>query len=143
VRSSIDRRDGFLNRLAQVSKQKGTHYKIEERRGNFMRSDAQSTVKEMLTKEQPPDGIFAVNDEMALGALEALRQKRSHKDTVIVGFDAIQEAVTAVKDGRLAATIAQDPVGIGKKSATAVEKLLKHEPVVKDEFLTPSLIRHG
>jgi ribose transport system substrate-binding protein len=142
VRSSIDRRAGFLDRLTQIYKQKGLHYKIVERRGNFMRSDAQRTLNEMLSKGQQPDGIFAVNDEMALGALEALRQERSHKKTVIVGFDAIQEAVTAVKDGRLAATIAQDPVAIGKKSAAAVEKLLKQEPVVKDEFLTPNLIRH-
>jgi ribose transport system substrate-binding protein len=140
VRAAIDRRLGFLNRLAELSKQNGSHYKLIERTANFTRSEAQSTLDGLLSMGQQPEGIFAANDEMALGALEALRQKKSAHKTVVVGFDAIQEAVSAVKDGRLAATIAQDPVGIGKRSAITVEKLLNHEPIEKDQFLSPKMV---
>jgi ribose transport system substrate-binding protein len=140
VRAAIDRRQGFIERLAELGKQNGTKYKVVERTANFTRSEAQSTLDGMLSMGQQPDGIFAANDEMALGALEALRQKKSAHKTVVVGFDAIQEAVAAVKDGRMAATIAQDPVGIGKKSAIAVDRLFKHERIDKDQFLSPKAV---
>jgi ribose transport system substrate-binding protein len=140
VRAAIDRRQGFLDRLAELSKQNGCKYKVIERTANFTRSEAQSTLDGLLSMGQQPDGIFAANDEMALGALEALRQKKSAHKSVVVGFDAIQEAVAAVKDGRLVATIAQDPMGIGKKSAITVDKLLKDEPIEKDQFLAPKAV---
>jgi len=140
VRAAIDRKQGFLTRLAELSKKSGTRYKVIERTANFTRSEAQSAVDGLLSMGQKPDGIFAANDEMAMGALEALRQKKNDHKTVVVGFDAIQEAVTAVKDGRLAATIAQDPVGIGRRAADTLDKLLKHEPVEKDQYLAPKVV---
>lgn len=65
-------------------------------------------------------GVFAHNDEMALGALEAIAA--SNKDIKVVGFDATDDAVAAVKDGRMAATVAQQP---DKMGATAVEVAIK------------------
>ena len=52
-------------------------------------------------------GVFAHNDEMALGALEAI--EASGKDIKVVGFDATDDAQKAVKEGKLAATVAQKP----------------------------------
>ena len=77
-------------------------------------------------KEKNPDvlskiqAVFAANDEMALGAVEAI--SGAGKDILVVGFDATDDAVAAINEGRMAATIAQQPDLIG---ATAVENAVK------------------
>lgn len=65
-------------------------------------------------------GVFAHNDEMALGALEAVESLG--KDIVIIGFDATDDAVYAVQNGTMKATVAQQPELMG---ATAIETALK------------------
>lgn len=50
-------------------------------------------------------GVFAHNDEMALGAVEAIGSRK----IVVVGFDATDDAQAAVKAGKMAATVAQKP----------------------------------
>ena len=52
--------------------------------------------------------VFAQNDEMALGAQKAL-EAANMKDVLVVGFDATDDAVDAVKEGKMAATVAQQP----------------------------------
>jgi len=141
--ASGDRRFGFIDRLTKLGRQNSVQYKITERNANFLRTDAQSIVDGLLNTDQEFDGIFAANDEMALGALEALRQKNSEGKTIVIGFDATQEAVNAVDDGRLAATIAQDPIGMGQRAADTVDKLIKHEPVEKEQILSPTVVTHG
>ncbi len=141
MEATIERRLGFITRLSQLEKQNSVHYKLIERTANFARSEAQSVVDGLLSMGQQLDGIFAANDEMALGASEALRQKSAGHKTFVVGFDAIHEAVTAIKDGRLAATIAQDPVGIGQRAAKTVERLLNHQTVPKEQMLLPTVVR--
>jgi len=64
--------------------------------------------------------VFAANDEMALGAVEAV--SGAGKNVIIVGFDATDDAIAAIKEGRMAATIAQQPDLIG---STAIENALK------------------
>ena len=61
----------------------------------------------------PPQVIVAANDDMALGAIEAVKA-RNLKGVVIIGFDALPEALAKVRDGELTATIEQFP---GKQSA--------------------------
>jgi ribose transport system substrate-binding protein len=135
-----ERRAGFIDRLAEIGKEGQTPYKITEKSADFLRAQAQSTVTELLTMGQSYEGIFAANDEMALGALEALRLKHNQSKVVIIGFDAIEEATKAVKDGGLAATIAQDPAGMGQRAAQTVEKLFQNKPVEKEQILPPKAI---
>ncbi len=68
----------------------------------------------------PPQVIVAANDDMALGALEAVKA-RNLKGIVIIGFDALPEALGKIRDGELTATIEQFP---GKQSATGVDILV-------------------
>jgi ribose transport system substrate-binding protein len=82
--------------------------------------------------------VFAANDEMALGALEAI--SGSGKNVLVVGFDATDDAVEAVKAGRMGGTIAQQPALLG---ATAVEnavKLMGGESIEKDIPVEVTLI---
>ena len=74
-------------------------------------------------------GIFAHNDEMALGALEALAA--TGKDIKVVGFDATDDAVAAVKAGKMLATVAQQPDQMGKTAVDTAITLAEGETVEK------------
>jgi ribose transport system substrate-binding protein len=73
--------------------------------------------------------VFAHNDEMALGALQAIQS--SGKKIAVVGFDATDDAVKAVNDGKLTATVAQKPGSIGDTAVKTALKVLKGEQVEK------------
>ena len=72
-------------------------------------------------------GVFAHNDEMALGALKAIQSAK--KDVKVIGFDATDDALKAVEDGTLAATIAQQPDLMGKTAVETAVKLIAGETV--------------
>jgi ribose transport system substrate-binding protein len=72
-------------------------------------------VYENILQAQPEiDGTFAHNDEMILGAIEAAEAAGRADAIIFVGFDAVDDAVQAVRDGKLAATIAQQPALMGQ-----------------------------
>ncbi len=134
-----ERRLGFTERLAEIGKDGQMPFKVTEKTADFLRSQARSTV-EGLVPGQTFDGIFAANDEMALGALEGLHKKNVQNKVVLIGFDAIQEATKAIDVGAMEATIAQDPVGMGERAAVTVYKLCNKKAVEKDQLLPPRLI---
>ena len=87
------------------------------------------TVTENILQAQPEvNAIFAHNDEMALGAIKAL-EASGRKNVMVVGFDATDDAVKAVKDGKMAATVAQKPFEIGAKGIEIADKVAKKETV--------------
>ena len=95
---------------------------VAKQTANFNRAEGLSVMENILQANPDVTGVFAHNDEMALGALEAI--EASGKDITVVGFDATDDAVQAVEDGRLAGTIAQKPEMIGEMAIeTAVQSL--------------------
>src|SRR5271165_7459201 len=114
---AIDRNKGLHNVLDKA----GDKYKIVfEQTALFQRDKGLSVTESMLAgTKDPPQVIVAANDDMALGALEAVKA-RNLKDIVIIGFDALPEALAKVRDGELTATIEQFP---GKQSAIGVDML--------------------
>lgn len=92
------------------------------------------TVMENILQAQPEiDAVFAHNDEMALGALIAIQSAGRADKIVVVGFDATDDAVQAVQDGRMLATVAQQPRLIGALGVEVALKVLQGEQV--DEFV--------
>ncbi|MER9553011.1 substrate-binding domain-containing protein, partial [Mesorhizobium sp. M0322] len=94
-----------------------------------------------LAPTATPDAIVCANDDMALGAMEACAA-RNFTDVKIYGFDALPEALVAVRDGKLAGTVEQFP---GEQSRTAVRIAVafakdKTEPKEKLVLLTPIVI---
>ncbi len=73
------------------------------------------------------NALNLLNDEMALGALEAI--KASKRDILVVGFDATDDAVASVEAGDMAATVAQQPELMGKIAVETAVKALKGEKV--------------
>lgn len=94
---------------------------------DFDRTKGLNVTENLLASKGDVQAIFAQNDEMALGALRAVGA--ANKKVLIVGFDGTDDGVKAVKSGKLAATIAQQPELIGSLGVEAADKILKGEKV--------------
>lgn len=94
---------------------------------DFDRTKGLNVTENLLASKAEVQAIFAQNDEMALGALRAVNT--ANKKVLIVGFDGTDDGVKAVKSGKLAATIAQQPDVIGSLGVATADKILKGEKV--------------
>jgi ABC-type sugar transport system substrate-binding protein len=114
---AIDRNKGLHNVLDSMSDK----YKIVfEQTAGFDRAKGLAVTEAALAgMAEPPKVIVAANDDMALGALEAVKA-RNLSGITIIGFDALPEALAKVRDGELTATIEQFP---GKQSSLGVQIL--------------------
>ncbi|WP_459995879.1 D-ribose ABC transporter substrate-binding protein [Marinitoga arctica] len=100
---------------------------IAKQTANFNRAEGLSVMENLLQAYPDIDAVFAQNDEMALGAIEAIKSEGKLGKIVVVGFDAIPDAVNAVKKGEMAATVAQQPALMGQLAVKkAVEYLETH-----------------
>lgn len=95
---------------------------------DFDRAKALNETTNLLQGHPNLKGIFAENDEMALGAIKALGA-RAGKDVMVVGFDGTPDGLKAIQDGSLAATVAQQPKLLGSKAVEQAVKAAKGEPV--------------
>lgn len=95
---------------------------------HYDRTDGMHVMQELLATYPQVQAVFAQNDEMALGALHTL-QNLGRTDVLVVGFDGTNDAVKAVKNGEMAATIAQQPEKIGAKGVEMADKVLKGEKI--------------
>jgi ribose transport system substrate-binding protein len=86
---------------------------------DFNRGRAGLAAEEILRTPRPVQGIFAVNDEMALGAAVAVAAAGGGRSVAVIGVDGIPEALDAVKRGALAATVAQYPYTVGQLGVEA------------------------
>ncbi|MBQ9935190.1 MAG: D-ribose ABC transporter substrate-binding protein [Lachnospiraceae bacterium] len=119
--AAIDRGTGFHN-IAD-----GKLTVVASQVANFDRTEGMTVMENMLQANPDIQGVFAANDEMALGALEAI--SGANKDVVVVGFDATDDAIAAIKAGRMDATIAQQPDLIGSTSIEYAVKLINGESI--------------
>ena len=120
--ATIDRGQGFHN----VADKKLNV--VASQTGDFNRSDGMSVMENMLQADSGIQGVFAHNDEMALGAVEAIGSRK----IVVVGFDATDDAQAAVKAGKMAATVAQKPDLMGATAVETAQKILNGETVDKE-----------
>jgi ribose transport system substrate-binding protein len=110
--------------------------KVVKQPADFDRNKALVVIENILQTNPDVNAIFAHNDEMALGALKAVEE--SGKSIYVIGFDGTEEALKAVKDGKLTATIAQQPSKMGRIAVDIAVKYLrgeKVEPEVKVDLL--------
>jgi inositol transport system substrate-binding protein len=90
------------------------------------------------------DAVFAQNDEMAMGALLALEQNHAQaarrNKVVLVGVDAIADALQAVRDGRMDATVFQDAKGQGSTAVEIAVKIVRKQPYDKQVYIPFQLV---
>lgn len=127
--STRERGEGF---------KKATDGKIDlvaSQTANFDRAEGMSVMENLLQAQPDLKAVFSQNDEMAMGAAEAI--KASGKDVVIVGFDGNEDALKAVEEGKLSATVAQKPKEMGKIALETALKYLQGEKV--EEYVASPL----
>ena len=120
--ATIDRGEGF-HQVADKSLQVAA-----SQTANFNRAEGMTVMENILQSDGTIKGVFAHNDEMALGAVEAVAA--SGKDIKIVGFDATDDAQKAVKDGKMAATVAQKPDKMGETAIETAVSIMAGETAV-------------
>jgi ribose transport system substrate-binding protein len=126
-----DRGQGFEEGI------KGSELKVVAKQtADFDRTKGLSVMENILKGNKDIKAVFAQNDEMALGAQKALADA-GMKDVIIVGFDATDDAVKAVKEGTMAATVAQQPKLIGSLGIETAIKVINKEKV--DKFIPVEL----
>jgi ABC-type sugar transport system substrate-binding protein len=135
---AIDRNAGVHNILDPLAE---AYPFVFEQTANFARDQGLSVTESGLAGlETPPNVIIAANDDMALGALEAVTAQGLDID--ILGFDALPEALASVRDGGLTGTIEQWPGG-QSSTATRIAVLAARgcaQPPAEVIFLTPIII---
>ncbi|QCX33194.1 ribose ABC transporter substrate-binding protein RbsB [Caloramator sp. E03] len=129
---------GIPGASATRDRGKGFHEAVDGKEGvkvvasqaaDFDRQKGLNVMENIIQATPDFDAVFAHNDEMALGAVKALTA--ANKKAVVVGFDGTADAVTAVQNGEMAATIAQQPDLMGSYAVENAVKLIKGESVEK------------
>lgn len=129
--STRDRGKGFKDRIKKYSNIKV----VAEQTANFDRAEALNVATNLLQSHPNATGIYAENDEMALGAIQALGAKAG-KEIRVVGFDGTADGMKAIKAGTMAGTIAQQPKELGRSAVAAAVKAIKGQSVPKTEPIT-------
>lgn len=126
--------EGVPGASATVDRGKGFHQAadgnlnvVASQTAQFDRAKGLNVAENILQAHGDLKGIFAQNDEMALGAVEAVDAAK--KKVVIVGFDATDDGKKAVESGKMAATVAQKPDLMGATAIDNAQKLIKGEKV--------------
>lgn len=96
---------------------------------NFNRAEGLSVMENILQANPDIKAVFAHNDEMALGALEAIQA--ANKDIIVIGFDATDDAKSAIKQGLMKASVAQQPELMGSMAVENAVKIIKGENIEK------------
>ncbi len=130
--AAIDRSQGFHNIADKKLKV------VASQTADFDRTQGMTVMENMLQADSSIQAVFAGNDEMALGAVEAISGAK--KDVLVVGFDATDDAIEAIKQGRMGATIAQQPALIGSTAVENAIKLTKGESIPKEIPVEVTLI---
>ena len=111
---------------------------VASQAADFNRDRGLAVFENILQAQPEIDGVFAHNDEMVLGAIAAA-EAAGRKGIVFVGFDAVDDAVKAVKDGKLAATVAQQPKEMGLLGVEYAVKYLNGE-TIPDNVPVPLMV---
>jgi ribose transport system substrate-binding protein len=98
---------------------------------NSERALGMSVMENLLTRYPDLRAVFATNDQMALGAVEAIAARNLTGKIAVVGVDATREAVRAVEAGRLSADVAMHPEVLGRIAVETALKAARGEPVEK------------
>ena len=114
---------------------------VEEQTANWSRTQGSDLMTNWLSAGLEFDAVISNNDEMAIGAIQALKAAGRSMDSVVIGgIDATQDALAAMAAGDLDVTVFQNAAGQGKGSVDAALKLAKGEPVEKKVYIPFELV---
>ncbi|MHC1763729.1 MAG: sugar ABC transporter substrate-binding protein [Verrucomicrobiia bacterium] len=161
-RGQLAMMQGFLGQAAQIKRDQGARQVLSrfpeltlvaDQTAEWDRAKAMTLMENWIQAHGSKlNAVFAHNDEMGLGAVLALEQARMKDKVIVVSVDAIADALRAVKEGRLDATVFQDARGQGSAAVETAVKIARGQPYEKqvlipfylvtktnvDEFLRPN-----
>jgi ABC-type sugar transport system substrate-binding protein len=103
---------------------------VAQQPADFDRTKGLDVMTNLLQSHPGINGVFAENDEMALGAIKALGAKAG-KEVKVVGFDGTPDGLKAVKAGTMNASVAQQPALLGQQAVAAAVKAARGEKIDK------------
>jgi ribose transport system substrate-binding protein len=107
---------------------------------NWERDQGFTVFQNMLQAHPEIDAVFACNDLMALGALEAIAAANRTGRIRVIGFDALDDARKAIAEGRMAASVAQSPRDMGRLAVESAVKVIRGEPVPPEQKVPIQLV---
>ena len=114
---------------------------IDEQTANWSRDEAQDLMTNWLSTGEKFDALISNNDEMAIGAIQAMKAANiSMEDVIVGGVDATQDALAAMEAGDLDVTVFQDAAGQGKGAVDAALKLAAGETVEQKAYIPFQLV---
>ena len=141
---------GPMGSDAQIGRSEGYQAVIDESGGkievvyeltaNWVTDEALSIVETWLSSGKEINAIVAQNDGMALGALKAVEDAKLQDKILVYGLDATDEALAAVKDGRLKATVSQSTTLQGQKAMEAAFDIVNGKEVPDEVLVDFTLI---
>ena len=141
---------GFMGQAAQIKRDQGAREVLAKHPGLKLLADQTAEwdrAKAMTLMENwiqsygtNINAVFAQNDEMGMGALLALERAKLKDKVIVASVDAIADALQAVKDGRLDATVFQDARGQGGTAVETAVKIIRKEPFEKQVFIPFRLV---
>jgi ribose transport system substrate-binding protein len=106
---------------------------VSSQTANWERDQGFTVFRNMLQAHPDIDYVFACNDVMALGAVEAIAAAGRSGQIRVIGFDAIDDARKAIAAGSMEASVAQFPSEMGRIAIESAAKLVRHEPVPREQ----------
>jgi inositol transport system substrate-binding protein len=144
--------EGVLSNQSAVQRTKDVHEVIStpdcsgikvvaEQTANYDRTQGQNLMTNWLSKGMQFDAVVSNNDEMAIGAIQAMKSAGvDTKKMVVGGIDATQDGLAAMKAGDLKVTVFQDAAGQGKGAVDAALALAAGKPVDKKVYIPFQLV---
>jgi len=113
---------------------------IKEQTANWQRAEGMNLMENWLSSGDKIDAVLANNDEMALGAIQALEAQGLLEDVIVTGVDATPDALTVMEEGKLSATVFQDAAGQGGGGIDAAYKIAMGENVDREVWIPFQLV---
>jgi galactofuranose transport system substrate-binding protein len=127
------RTSGFKDQIAKIAPDIEI---VFEQTGNFAREDGQKVTEQLLQSNPDINGIYGENDEMALGAITALKGAGKKAGEVkVVSIDGTKGAVQAIVDGWASAVVESNP-RFGPLAFATAQKFFSGEPVGQDVIIS-------
>ena len=109
---------------------------VDEQTANWSRDEAQDLMTNWLSAGEEFQAVFANNDEMAIGAIQAMKASGiSMEDVIVTGVDATQDALAAMQAGDLDVTVFQDAAGQGSGALQAALDLAAGKEVDQKVYI--------
>jgi inositol transport system substrate-binding protein len=149
-RGNVVMMHGFMGQAAQIKRDQGAREVLAkypdlkllaEQTAEWDRAQAVTLMENWIQSFGARiDAVYAQNDEMAMGALIALEQAGRKDKVVVAGVDAIADALQAVQDGRLDATVFQDAQGQGGAAVETAFRIARKQPYQKQTYIPFQLV---